>query len=82
MIVASNWGSYFMCPFSHLRCGILFRVSAYVRYCTFVISLLFLEISLLIKCGTLHTLRLGPLIHTTIVTVPVCVCVCTLLIYI
>ena len=32
MIVVSNWGSYFVCNFSHLRCGILFCISTYVLY--------------------------------------------------
>ena len=67
MIFASNWGSYLVCPF--YRCGILFYISAYVRYMVhdryiFVV----LEDSLSLKCGTLLTLRLGPIIHTMVVT--------------
>jgi hypothetical protein len=30
IVVTSNWGSYLVCPFSQLRCGILFCMSAYV----------------------------------------------------
>ena len=69
IFVTCNWGSYLVCPFSHLRCGILFCVSAYVRFIfhdryVFVV----LEVKLSLKCGTLLTLRLGPIIHTMVVT--------------
>jgi hypothetical protein len=44
-------------------------MSAYVRYVfhdRYIVVVL--EVSLSLKCGTLLTLRLGPIIHTTVVT--------------